>query len=472
MAVQDETLLKRESGLIRGLSERQVVMMAIGSAIGTGLFLGSTLAISLAGPAVILSYILGALIALIMAWSLMEMSSVLPTAGSFGVYAEAYLGGWAGFTIRWFYWLAQVVAIGGEATAAGIYAQFWFPHVPLWYFVIAFSLALVAVNASNVKNFGTFEYWFAMIKVAAIVVFIVLGAAYLVWGFGATPVGLSNLTAHGGFMPNGLRGVWLAMLVVIFSFYGVEVVSVTSGEAQNPERSMPRASRSMVLRLALFYVLGIAIVVAVVPWTQAGHHSGIFYSPFVLVFRYAHIPFAASIMNFVVLTAALSSMNTDLYLTTRMLFSLARSRFAPAALGRLSANGNPRLALAVSTGGLAIAAILSVVAASGAYFTLFGISIFGAIVVWVLVLLTHLNFRRVRDRAGLPPAPARMPFYPWSGIVGIVLLVAILLTAFPDGLPIVWQAGIPTMAVITGAYYAVRSRLPRDPAVGITPPTS
>lgn len=459
MAVDDKVLLERESGLVRGLSERQVVMMAIGSAIGTGLFLGSTLAISLAGPSVILSYVLGAVIALIMAWSLMEMSTVLPTAGSFGVYAEAYLGPWAGFTIRWFYWLAQVVAIGGEATAAGIYAQFWFPHVPLWYFVIAFSALLVAVNASNVKNFGGFEYWFAMIKVVAIVLFIVLGAAYLIWGFGGTAPGLSNLTAHGGFFPHGLKGMWLAMLVVIFSFYGVEVVSVTSGEAQNPERSMPRASRSMVLRLALFYVLGIAIVVAVVPWTQAGAHSGIFYSPFVLVFRDAHIPFAAGVMNFVVLTAALSSMNTDLYLTTRMLFSLGRSGQAPRALGRLSANGNPRLALALSTGGLAIAAVLSVVAASGAYFTLFGISIFGAIVVWILVLVTHLNFRRKRQQQGLPPSPVQMPFYPWSGIAGIVLLVAILLTAFPDGLPIVWTAGIPTLAVLTAVYYAVRHRL-------------
>ncbi|MDA8204634.1 MAG: amino acid permease [Thermaerobacter sp.] len=352
MTHDDEDLVKREAGLIRVLPTNQVTMMAIGSAIGTGLFLGSTLAISLAGPAVIISYIIGAAIALLMAWALMEMSSAIPTAGSFGVYAERYLSPWAGFTIRWFYWLAQVVAIGGEATAAGIYSQFWFPHVPLWYFVVAFSLALITINASNVKNFGTFEYWFAMIKVAAIVIFIVLGVAVLFWGLGGgTAPGLSNLTVLGGFMPHGLKGVWLAMLVVTFSYYGVEVVAVTSGEAKDPAKAMPRASRSMVLRLTLFYVLGISIVVAVVPWTQAGAHTGIFYSPFVLVFKNAHIPFAASIMNFVVLTAALSSMNTDLYLTTRMLFSLARSGQAPRALGRLSKSAAPVNALAVSTGG-------------------------------------------------------------------------------------------------------------------------
>ena len=460
MTRNDTGLLQRESGLIRSLSPRQVVMMAIGSAIGTGLFLGSTLAISLAGPAVIISYIIGAAVSLLVAWALMEMSSAIPTAGSFGVYAEQYLNPWAGFTIRWFYWLAQVVAIGGEATAAGIYAQFWFPHIPLAYFVIAFSLALIAVNASPVKNFGTFEYWFAMIKVAAIVLFIVLGVGVIFWGIGGSPApGLSNMTVHGGFMPHGIKGVWLAMLVVIFSYYGVEVVSVTSGEAKNPENSLPRASRSMVLRLTLFYVLGIAIVVAVVPWTQAGVHSGILYSPFVLVFQHAHIPFAASIMNFVVLTAALSSMNTDLYLTTRMLFSLARSGYAPRFLGQLSKHATPIQALAVSTGGLAIAAILSVTAASGAYFTLFGISIFGAIVVWILILATHIRFRRIRRDQGLPPSPVLMPGHPWSEVTGIILLIGILLTAFPDGMPIVFEAGIPTLVVVTGLYYVVRKRL-------------
>lgn len=249
------------------------------------------------------------------------------------------------------------------------------------------------------------------------------------------------------------------MLVVTFSYYGVEVVAVTSGEAKDPAKAMPRASRSMVLRLTLFYVLGISIVVAVVPWTQAGAHTGVFYSPFVLVFKNVHIPFAASIMNFVVLTAALSSMNTDLYLTTRMLFSLARSGQAPKALGRLSKSAAPVNALAVSTGGLGIAAILSVVSASRADFTLFGISIFGAVLVWILVLITHTRFRKVRDAQGLPPAPVRMPGAPWTGGIGVILPLGVLATAFPDGLPIVFEAGLPTLAVVTGLYYLLRKRI-------------
>jgi AAT family amino acid transporter len=464
-----DQVLRREGGLKRALSVRQMVMISIGGAIGTGLFLGSTLAISLSGPSVIVSYAVGALVALIVAWALLEMSSAIPTAGSFGVYAEQFLGHWAGFNVRWLYWLAQVVAIGGEATAAAIYAQFWFPGTPLWIFVVGFSAALVVVNAFTVKVFGTFEYWFAMIKVAAIVAFILLGAAAVFWGFGRPAPGLANWTSHGGFFPNGIAGTWLAMIVVIFSYYGVEVAAVTSGEAHAPERSLRRVSFSIVVRLTLFYVLGIAIVVAVVPWTEAGKHTGIFASPFVLVFQQAHIPYAAGVMNFVVLTAALSSMNTDIYLTTRMLFSLARSGYAPSLLGRVSGRGVPVWALAASTGGMVIAIVLSAVAASSAYFTLFGIAIFGAIVVWVLILLTHIRFRRRSAQLGLTPSGARMPLFPIPNIVGALALVAILFTAFPTGLPVVFEAGIPTLVILSLIYLVARRRRSGAPPAPAAP---
>ncbi len=457
MAMDADPITRRESGLHRSLSERQLGMIAIGGAIGTGLFLGSTLAISLAGPAVILSYVFGAVIALLMIWALSEMSVVHPTAGSFGVYAEEYLNPYSGFVVRWTYWLAQVVAIGGEVTAAGIYTQYWLPNVPLWYFVIAYAVILIGVNAANVKAFGEFEYWFAMIKVVVIALFIVLGLGVLIFGWGGMPdVGFANWVSHQGFFPHGVWGAWCAMLIVIFSFYGVEVVSVTSGEAKNPEKSLPRAMRSMVLRLTLFYVIAIAIVVAIVPWTQAGLHSGVTTSPFVLVFRDVGIPAAAGIMNFVVLTAALSSMNTNLYLTTRMMFSLSRSRFAPQSFGRLAPNGAPRNALLLSTVGLALAAVLSVVYADTAYFYLFGISIFGGILVWMFVLATVLAFRRKRAAKGLPPSPLQMPLYPWSAIFGLVALFGILLTAFPDGLPVAWYAGVPYIVVISIIYFFVR----------------
>ena len=283
-------------------------------------------------------------------WALGEMTVAHPVAGSFGVYAEIYIHPWAGYAVRYSYWLAQAVAIGGEVVAASIYCRFWFPRIPSWLWIVAFSTALIYVNARSVGNFGRFEYWLALIKVATICVFLVLGAALLV-GIGFPRIGVSNFTAHGGFLPHGWTGVGLGVAMAIFSFLGIEVVAVASGEAKNPEVAVPRALRWTLARLALFYVGGMAVLIGVMPWTQAGLAE----SPFVRVFQSVGIPAAAAIMNFVVLTAALSSMNTDLYLTARMLFSLSRGGYAPRALCKLNAHGSPLVALLVSSIGMAVA---------------------------------------------------------------------------------------------------------------------
>jgi AAT family amino acid transporter len=463
-----DALLAREAGLKRQLSRRQLTMIAMGGAIGTGLFLGSGLAIGLAGPGVILSYILGVAVCLVMMSALTEMAVVHPTAGSFGVYAETYLSPWAGFVVRTTYWLAQVVAIGGEVTAAGIYTRFWFPRAPLWIWIVLYSAALIALNLTSVKNFGEFEYWFAMIKVSAIVLFIVLGVGYVFHGFGNPAPGLSLWTAAGGFLPHGSGGVLKAMLIVIFSFYGIEIVAVTAGEARDPRREVPRAMRSVVFRLSLFYILSIALVVAVAPWTRAGLSE----SPFVTVFRSVGIPYAAGLMNFVILTAALSSMNTNLYLTSRTLFSLSRSGFGPRAFGRLSAQGIPRKAILASTFGLAAAAVLSLKFADSVYLWMFGISIFGGIVVWILILATLIAFRARRHRDGLPPSPLRMPLYPWLAVAGIAALVAILVDAFFINLSVAWFAGIPWLALVSVVYWMVRrKRNGRDVGQPGAPPT-
>lgn len=457
MSTHDQDyLLERESGLKRQLTTRQMAMIAMGGAIGTGLFLGSGFAVGLAGPGVILSYVIGVLICLIMMYALSEMTIVHPTAGSFGVYAEKYVNPWAGFTVRYTYWLAQVVAIGGEVVAAAIYTKFWFPDVPMWIWVIVYSAALVAVNMTAVKNFGEFEYWFAMIKVSAIVMFIILGIGYIFTGFGqAAPIGLSNWTAHGGFLPNGIEGVFKAMLIVIFSFYGVEVIAVTAGEAKDPEETVPRAMKTMVARLSLFYIFAIALVVAVVPWTQAGLSE----SPFVTVFRTVGIPYAAGIMNFVVLTAALSSMNTNLYLTGRMLFSLSRSGFAPKVFGEVSTHGSPRSAVLASTIGLFAAAALSVLYPDSAYMYLFGISIFGGIFVWIMVLYTLLQFRTQRIAAGLPLGKIHLPGFPVLAWVGIGALVLILADCWFIDLKIAWYSGVPWLIFLTLAYWLNRKRI-------------
>lgn len=448
------------TGLHRGLTGRQLSMIGLGGAIGTGLFLGSSLAISKAGPATMVAYVACGLIALVIGWALAEMAVVHPAAGSFGTIARHYLGPWAGFVIRWTYWTIQVIAVGGEVIAAGIYMRYWWPHLPLWAPVVVFSALILTVNAITVTVFGRFEYWFSTVKVTAIIVFILLGAAYIFLGLPGHPaVGTHNV---GDFAPNGLSGLGLAFVFVIFSYIGTEVVAVTAAESRNPTRDIPRAARRMVVRLALFYCLAIAVVVTIVPTAQTAKGGDVTASPFVRLFDIAGVPAAAGIMNFVVLTAALSSANANTYLATRMLHALAVDRHAPAPFGRLSARGVPYAAIGLSAAGLAIAAILSVNSGSGAYVTLFGVSVFGALVVWILILATHMAFRRTRAARGLPPSPVRLWAAPVTTALAAVALLAILVsTAFIGGLTSAWKAGLPFFAVLFVAHLIV-SRRRRD----------
>ena len=443
--------------LRRKLTQRQLTMLAIGGAIGVGLFLGSSVTIRLAGPGVIITYLIGALIAMIVAYSLAEMAVVQPVAGSFGVYAQTYLSSWAGFCVRATYALVQIIAIGAEVTAVAIYFAFWFPTVPQWLWVIAVSMCLIAVNTLQVGRFGEFEYWFALIKVVAIVVFIVLGLALIV-GLGPAPaIGLSNLTAHGGFLPFGWKGVWLALTLAITSYMGVEVVAVTAGEAQDPAKSIPRAMRTIVFRLVIFYVLAISIMLAMTPWNQTG--SDLTGSPFVRALSVARVPFAAGIMNLVVITAALSSANTNLYLTTRMLFSLSRCRYAPQWIGHLSKNGVPRRALAVSTAGMIAAILLAIYAPSRAFLMLYGVAVAGMFFVWIVILVTHIAFRRVLGPERVAQLPMRLHFFPYSSALGIAALLGIAASTFyVDGLRYTVPAFVPFLLLMSVGYWTLRRK--------------
>jgi len=457
-----------ESGeLRRRLSQRQVTMLAIGGAIGVGVFLGSGVTIRLAGPGVIVSYFLGAILALIISYSLAEMAVVHPVAGSFGVYAEIYLSRWAGFAIRATYGLVQIIAIGAEVTAVAIYFTFWFPSVPQWMWVLAVSAVLVAINSMQVGRFGEIEYWFALIKVVAILAFIAVGGG-LILGIGTKhAVGLSNLTANGGFLPHGWTGVWLALTLVVTSYMGVEVIAVTAGEAEKPEESIPKAMRTIVFRLIFFYIVAITIMLAMTPWNQSVTGDGLTASPFVLAFAAAGIPYAAGIMNVVVITAALSSSNTDLYLTTRMLYSLARGRYAPAWLGTLNQNGVPSRALAVSTAGMAVAIFLAIYAPGKAFLALYGVAVAGMFFVWIVILLTHMAFRRALGPQRIAKLPMRLHWYPYSSILGIAALVGITIsTFFVDGLQYTVPAFIPFLVVISLAYWTVRRKGELPPAAG------
>jgi L-asparagine transporter-like permease len=333
--------------------------------------------------------------------------------------------------------------------------SYWFPDVPVWMWSIAFACALLYVNSRAVNNFGTVEYWFTFVKVTAIVLFIVLGAASI-FGVRAAPIGLHNLTGlPGGFMPHGIGGVWMAVIMGIMAFTGIEIVAVTSGEAKDPQRAIPAALRTMVFRLLLFYVLAVGIIVATTPWTATGARV-IAESPFVHVVSRYGISRAAGIMNFVVLSAALSSMNTNVYLCSRMLFSLARGNYAPRFLGSLNRAGAP--IAAVLTSGVCILAAAGVSKLTPyAYNYLIGIAQFGAIIVWMSILLSHLSFRRHHKAEDLP---VRMPLFPWMQVAGLIMLAAVLITMGLDTelWNISWIVGVPWLVTISVAYFVWKAK--------------
>ncbi len=374
---------------------------------------------------------------------------------------------WAGFTVRYTYWAAQAIAIGGEATAVAIYCHWWFPVVPAWVWIVVFSGILLYVNARSVGSFGEFEYWFAMVKVVAILLFIAFGALVLA-GFvrGAPHVGLRNFTSHGGFLANGIGGAWMALVFVIFGYIGTEVVAVAAGEAKDPEQSVPRAIRQMVVRLIIFYLGAMFVLVGIVPWTQVQPGADVTASPFVRVFQLIGVPAAAHIVNFVVLTAALSSMNCNLYLATRMIFSLARGGYAPRSLGRVSARGTPVRALIVTTFGLLVAVVMAIVFPNSAYVYLFGIALFGGLFVWFMIFVSHLFFRRKWEAAGGRRLPVRMWGYPYSTLLGAASLLAIVVTTWwVPAMRVTLAAGLPWLAATSVAYllWLRRSRRPKKP---------
>ena len=446
----ETAIVEREGGLRKDLTRAQVVMISLGGAIGTSLFLSSGIALGYAGPSVLVSYAIAGFIAVVMVLSLLEMAVMHPTAGSFGTYAETYLNPWAGFVVRYTYWFCQVIATGFEAVAAGIYMTYWFPDAPVWLWAFGFAAIVLFVNSRSVGDFGTVEYWLALIKVTAIVLFIILGISRIL-GLGAAPVGLHNLyRLPGGFFPHGFNGVWMAVILGVLSFVGIEVIAVTSGEVPDPEKAIPAALRTMAIRLFLFYVLALGVVAAIIPWTQSGGSGTVAQSPFVKILALTGIPHAAGLMNFVIISAAISGMNSNVYLCSRMLFSLSRGDYAPRFLGRLARSGTPVMATLFSGVCVLLAAGLARFTPR-AYAYLQGVALFGLITVWMLILLSHLRFRAVHRPADLP---VRMPFFPAMQIAGLGLLAALLITMGLDkDWNTSWKVGAPWLVLLTAAYF-------------------
>lgn len=440
--------------LKRDLKTNQLSMIAMGCAIGTGLFLGSGMAISTAGPSVLLSYGIGAFIVLLLMGCLAEMTVAHPTSGAFGTISEKYIHLMAGFLVRYSYWIANVLAVGVEVSAIAVYMKYWFPNVPGTVWILVFAAVLIYVNATSVNTFATFEYWFSMIKISAIVGFILLGS-YVLFGTSGQPnVGAENFVKDGGFMPFGWWGMWVAVFISLFSFLGTEMIAVTSGEAKDPDVAVPKALKATVFRLSTFYVLTIAIMLMIVPWKSAGIEE----SPFVKVMEILNIPGASGIMNFIILTAALSAMNSQLYASTRMMFSLSRGNHAPAFLGKLNKKGVPTSALIVSTLGIFLAAGVNTLLPGSSYAFMMGISMFGAMFTWFMIFVSHLYFRRKWEGIGGRKLPVRMIGYPYLTILGAVLLLGLMITTWFTDFKIMLQFGIPWLLFLSVAYFIMKKR--------------
>lgn len=420
-----ERIQSRETGLHKKLSASQMSMIAIGGAIGTGLFLGSKFAIGFAGPAVIISYTLGGLIALALMGCLAEMTVQHPTSGSFGAYAEFYLHPLAGFLVRYSYWACIVLAVGTEVTAIAEYMKFWFPQVDSWIWIALFSCCLIGVNAYSVKAFGSVEYWFSTIKIFAIIVFILLAVAVLV-SQGSIIRIEQNLFGN-GFAPHGFSGIWTGVIISIFSYLGIEMIAIAAGEATHPEQAVKTAFKGTLARLLIFYLLALSLIVMLVPWQELIKTGST--SPFVTVMQNVGIPYADSILNFIVIVAALSAMNSMLYIATRMMFSLSRANEAPQILGKVKSNGVPLNALALSSAGIAVAALVYMFKPESAFPVMIALSMFGALFSWGAVFLTHLCFR-IRMQRQQQTLKFRVPGFPYITLAGLISIISILVTTW------------------------------------------
>jgi L-asparagine transporter-like permease len=422
-----------------------MAMVAVGGSIGTGLLLGSAAAIGVAGPAVILTFVLAAFITWTVTLALGELTARHPAAGSFQLYGDLYLNEWAGFLSGAGYWAAIAISIGTEMVASATYMAYWFPAVPAIVWVAIASVMLLGINLLSVGRYGRFEYWFAMIKVVVILLFIVLGAALMASGR-TTP----EYTAHGGFFPNGTLATLLALPFALYTFSGVEFVAVTSGESRSAEEAA-RATHLTFAILVVVYLGAIIVLNGVMPW----NHAGVSESPFVTVFRTVRIPGAGHLMNFVVLTAALSGANAALYAASRTLFALARNGWAPAALGRLNHAGSPTLAVVTSSFSTVVALALERWAPQQAFVSILNAALFGLLLSWLVSLASHARFRRHASPDDIAALPRRSPLGATGSAIGFVMIVIAILKTWWDS-QLSFVSGAVYLVVLNVAYVLLR----------------
>ena len=412
--------------LKRGLKNRHIQLIALGGAIGTGLFLGIAQTIRMAGPSVLLGYAIAGAVAFLIIRQLGEMIVDEPVAGSFSHFADKYCGRMAGFVSGWNYWVMYILVSLAELSALGIYMQYWFPEIPTWVTALGFFFLVNGLNLMNVKAFGEMEFWFALIKVVAVVGMIVFGVWLLASGGAGPEAGVSNLWRHGGFFPNGAAGLAMSMAVIMFSFGGLEFIGMTAAEADDPSRTIPRATNTALYRILIFYIGALAVLLSLYPWQKVVAGG----SPFVLIFKELDSGLVANVLNFVVLTAAQSVYNGCVYANSRMLFGLAQQGNAPRFLLRVSRRGVPLAALGVSALATFAAIAVNYFLPGEALGTMMLLAVAALIINWAMISWSHLRFRRQKDKLGQATL-FRSPFYPLSnylclGFVAALLVVMLL----------------------------------------------
>lgn len=447
----DNPRAEEPEDLHRGLKNRHIQLIALGGAIGTGLFYGAGESISMAGPAVLLCYLVGGAVIFLIMRALGEMSVDTPVSGAFSYYAYRNWGDFPGFLSGWNYWFNYIAVSMAELVVVGAYVQYWFPSVPLWLSSLVFLVLITAVNLISVRAYGEFEFWFAIIKVLAICAMIVFGLCIILfgWGNGGDPTGINNLWEQGGFMPNGLAGMATAVVVVMFSFGGVELIGITAGEADDPKRSIPKAINQVVYRILIFYAGAIFVMVAIFPWNRLGGNE----SPFVTIFDRLGIAGAATILNVVVLTAALSAYNSGLYANGRMLYALSRQGNAPKAFSRLNAAGSPWVGVLVSSGVTALAVLLNYVMPGKVFLYVVSVALIAGIFNWSMIMITQMKFRK-RLGSNAATLQFRMPLFPIANIVVLIFLAAVAVGMyFNENYRIAVFIGPIWIAILAVAFY-------------------
>jgi len=416
--------------LKRGLKSRHIQLIALGGAIGTGLFLGIAHTIKMAGPSVLLGYAIAGFIAFLIMRQLGEMVVDEPVAGSFSYFADKYCGNLAGFMSGWNYWVLYILVSMAELTAVGIYVQYWWPGVPTWASALAFFLLINSISLANVRAFGEMEFWFAIVKVVAVVGMIIFGAYLLASGSAGPEATVANLWQHGGFFPNGVSGLVMAMAVIMFSYGGLELIGITAAEASNPSETIPKATNQAIYRILIFYVGALGVLLSLYPWQKVAGGG----SPFVMIFHALDSSFVANALNVVVLTAALSVYNSGVYCNSRMLFGLAKQGNAPKALLAVNERGVPLAALGVSALATGICVIVNYLMPGQAFEMLMGLVVSALIINWGMISWIHLRFRAHKRAEGKTTA-FRSWGYPLTNYLCLAFLAGILVVMFlTDGL--------------------------------------